>query len=252
MLNLRKTLKCPGGRIDFQRFALHLEWRVMHTNMHSGISVTAGYCKWSASRRMTWYNHGDGTFVKSRALVSVSYTERGMWMSPPASPSHTTVELSEGPLSPCLTCAYPWLHWALLTYLLQSSHFIPFLISKLWFPLHTSSCFDVRFASQDFKIPDFKLLNRASEWLSLRKCWNITSYFNRHVIQNTPPAIAALFTLNDSERLYLLQTLLLKPGCISCKSLDVHSVIIWKPDLSTFPIAYKRSTKKGIKDFLYS
>lgn len=97
-----------------------------------------------------------------------------------------------GPIPPCLTCAYPWLHWALLTYLLQSSHFIPFLVSKLWFSLHTSSCFDIRFASQDFKIPDFKLLNRASEWLSLRKCWNMVSYFNRHVIQNTPPAVAAL------------------------------------------------------------
>lgn len=188
---------------------------------------------------------------KQGSVVSASYTERDTSMSPPVSPSHTAVELSEGPLSPCVTCAYPWMHWALLTYLLQRSHFIPFLISKLWFPLHTSSCFDIRFASQDFKIPDFKILNRASEWLSLRKCWNLTSYFNRHVIQNAPPSVAALFTLNDSERLSLLQTLSLKPGCISCKSLEVYSVILWKPDLSIFPIADKRSTKKGIKDFLY-
>lgn len=164
--------------------------------------------------------------------LCVLHTERYVNVTSCFSFSHHSGTI-RGPISPymCLSLAA----LGLLTYLLQSSHFIPFLISKLWFSLHTSSCFDIRFASQDFKIHDFKLPNRANEWLSLRKCWNLVSYFNRHVIQNTPPAVAALFTLNDSERLYLLQTLSLKPGCISYKSLEVHSVIFMETISEYFP-----------------
>lgn len=206
-----------------------------HAYEHSGTSVTAGYCPRSTVRRRTWYDCGDGTFVKRRVLQFVCPTHREvrechlllLLLTPQWNCQRTYISLFDM----CLSLAA----LGLLTYLLQSSHFIPFLISKLWFSLHTSSCFDIRFASQDFKIHDFKLLNRANEWLSLRKCWNIVSYFNRHVIQTTPPAVAALFTLNDSERLYLLQTLSLKPGCISYKSLEVHSVIFMETIPEYFP-----------------
>lgn len=80
MLDLRKTLKCSGGRVDFQRFALHLESRVMHMNMHSGTKCNCWLLyvitHLDPLRRMTWHDHGDGTFVKSRALSFLRPTPR--------------------------------------------------------------------------------------------------------------------------------------------------------------------------------
>ena len=41
-----------------------------------------------------------------------------------------------------------------------------------------------------FSTPYLRLFNIVGEWLSLRKCLNIASHFNRCVMKNTPAAVA--------------------------------------------------------------